>query len=320
MRILQLSMADIGPGSEQVAWRLHQQFREAGHRSVLAVAKKHTDDPDVASIPRSTAARVQYRAGIQVPVGLADAAWVADNLGMQWDGILVHNLAAGYFAMSGIQRLADAVPTVAVLHDRWLLSGHCAHPMGCERWRDHCGRCPDLTLPPSVRFDWTRLNLHRKRRALGQSKLAVSSPGAWLLDLLPETYLAGSPARRIHNPVDLEVFKPLPRAACRNELGLPAERPIVFFPVFGGVRKAYKDADTLLGAMAQLGQQLGHLDVLLMAIGSPDDALRSVPHVLVPPVSDPAGMARYYGAADVVAHPTTADTSPLAVAEAMAAP
>ena len=36
------------------------------------------------------------------------------------------------------------------MHDAWLVSGHCAHSLDCDRWRTGCGRCPDLTLPQPI--------------------------------------------------------------------------------------------------------------------------------------------------------------------------
>ena len=50
------------------------------------------------------------------------------------------------------------MPVALTLHDEWLLTGHCAYTLGCERWRIGCGRCPDLTIYPAIRRDSTAEN------------------------------------------------------------------------------------------------------------------------------------------------------------------
>ncbi len=64
-----------------------------------------------------------------------------------------HNLHGGYFDLRALQWLSARVPTLLTLHDMWTLTGHCAHALGCDRWRTGCGRCPDLKLDPAIRAD-----------------------------------------------------------------------------------------------------------------------------------------------------------------------
>ena len=51
LRILQVSTSDIEGGAEKVAWNLFRTYRERGLGSVLAVGRKHSDDPDVLLMP-----------------------------------------------------------------------------------------------------------------------------------------------------------------------------------------------------------------------------------------------------------------------------
>jgi hypothetical protein len=34
--------------------------------------------------------------------------------------------------------IGDAVPTILNVHDGWLLSGHCALSLGCDKWMTGC--------------------------------------------------------------------------------------------------------------------------------------------------------------------------------------
>jgi len=43
--ILQVSTADIGGGTEKIAWDLHQGYLSYGYHSRLAVGRKRSNDP-----------------------------------------------------------------------------------------------------------------------------------------------------------------------------------------------------------------------------------------------------------------------------------
>jgi hypothetical protein len=42
-----------------------------------------------------------------------------------------HNLHGGYFDLA--RRVVSARKATVPLHDMWLLTGHCAHALACER-------------------------------------------------------------------------------------------------------------------------------------------------------------------------------------------
>ena len=89
--------------------------------------------------------------------------------------------------------LAASVPLVATLHDAWLLTGHCAHPLDSDGWQRGCGRCPHLDTYPPLRRDGTAHNLRRKRAIYAQLQLAVVTPCASLMAMVDEI---GACARR----------------------------------------------------------------------------------------------------------------------------
>ena len=88
-----------------------------------------------------------------------------------------------YFDLRALPWLSRRVPVVLTLHDAWLLSGHCAHSMGCERWITGCGTCPDLDSYPALRRDGTAYNWKRKQAIFAQSRLYVTTPSQWLMKM-----------------------------------------------------------------------------------------------------------------------------------------
>ncbi len=327
LTIVQLGSADVCGGAEGVAFSLHRIYRELGHRSILAVGRKVSDDPDVVAIDNSGRLR---------GLGLLRAAagrllgWqylshpgsrrLPEQLGGGWDVLHVHNLHGGYFDLAALPALGRLAPAVLTLHDSWLMTGHCACPMDCVRWRTGCGRCPDLAIYPGIQSDGTRFNWQRKRRLLLDSRLWLSAPSQWMLDRAAGSLLAGKSMRLVRNGVDLAVFTPGDRNAARAELGLSVSRPLVLFAARDALVNPFKDGPTLLAAMGRVAREVPGVQLVALG-GSEVPAGLEVPAgaVLLRPFEpDQRRTALYYRAADVLAHATLADNAPLAVIEAMA--
>jgi glycosyltransferase involved in cell wall biosynthesis len=346
MRILQVNTADLGGGAEAVARQLFQAYRSRGHWSRLAVGVKHLEDPDIVAVAperkRALFSRLARRIGgnrlgraADDPTGAwarlrgsedirAPASWkLLERFGPEPLDILhCHNLhGSSYFDLRALPFLSKKVPLVLTLHDAWLLTGHCAHSLQCDRWRGSCGNCPDLTLYPAIRRDNTAANLARKREVFGHTRAYVSAPSMWLLERARHSHLAASiiEGRVIPNGVDTGLFEPAERNRARAELGLPAATPIVLFVSPGGASNPWKDHATYRAALERMGDTFAD-PVLSIVLGqsAPTEQVGSIEFRYLPVETEPRRVARIYQAADLYIHATRADTFPLAVLEALA--
>lgn len=320
MRVLQVSSADIAGGAERVAMQLHESLPASGHSTTLVVGHRHLEAPGVLELPSEggvaqigrVAEKVARLAGRQ-DVFHPSSHHLERLLPEGWDVAILHNLHGRYFDVAAVRRLRAVAPVILVLHDQWLLTGHCAHPLECERWQTGCGSCPDLTLYPSVRRDGTAANHRRKRRHLHDLDVNVVSPGRWVLENVARSPILGhAPQHHIPNMVDLDVFTPGDRAAAAASLGLPADRPIVLFPARFAMTSPYKDAATVLGAIDRL-EGSAHL----VTFGDVAEKIGEHTTVLAP-VTDPAVMADHFRAAAVIVQASKAEVFGLTVIEAAA--
>lgn len=242
------------------------------------------------------------------------------------DLIHAHNLhsfrgSAGHFDLRALALLSRAVPVVLTLHDAWLTTGHCAHSLGCGRWENGCGDCPDLTLYPPVRRDATAENWRRKKEVFAVSRLYVTAPCKWLLDRAERSMLAPAIAqsRVIANGIDRTVFTPGSKAHARVRLGLPGDAHILLYA--GQTIKAgsYRDFPTLKWTVAKVAERLRG-KVLLIALGEnlPAEPCGAAEIRFVPFLADRNYVADHYRAADVYVHPARAETFPTTILEAMA--
>lgn len=356
MNLLQVSTSDLGGGAERVAYGLLAAFRARGHRARLAVGLRRGRDPDVLRIDNGRgawpwpAAAWALEAGLHARIGrwrgaLRLSRWLRraaepTNLRAWWRGaepvdyrgtwrlldeqpdvLHCHNLHGDYFDLRALPEFSRRVPVLITPHDAWLLSGHCAHSLSCERWRTGCGQCPDLTLPPAVRRDRTDENWRRKRDLYARSRLYLAAPSRWLLEKTRGSILAPALAdsRVIPYGIDLSRYHPGDRAAARAALGLPAEARLLLFTAHAARRNPWKDYATLRAALERLAAQPGP-PLLLVALGeaAPPERFGRAEVRGVPFINDPARVASYYQAADLYLHAARADTFPNTVLEALA--
>jgi glycosyltransferase involved in cell wall biosynthesis len=333
MRILQVSASDKSGGAESVAVNLARAYRARGHQSQLAVGRRHGDDPAVKLLPRDRGPRSWRRAAAR-----RFHRWRASRLGQEnfhFPGtrdllrlfpdppeiLHCHNLHGNYFDLRELPRLCRQLPVVMTLHDAWLLSGHCAHSLGCDRWRYGCGRCPDLSIYPAVRRDATADNWSRKQAIYAACRLYAASPSRWLLRQVEQSMLQPGivDARVIPNGVDQAVFTPGDKRQARRALGLPPHASILLFVANDPARNPFKDFATLQRAACRVGRKSGD-PVLLVALGSRKacHAIGPAPALFPGHVAAPHVVASYYRAADLYLHAARADTFPTVVLEALA--
>lgn len=244
------------------------------------------------------------------------------------DLVQCHNLhgawlpSGGYFDLAALPWLSRRLPTVLTLHDAWLLSGHCAHSFGCERWKSGCGACPDLTIYPAIRKDATAYNWRRKQMIFGKSRLFVATPSRWLMRQVQESMLAPAviESKVIPNGVDLSVFHPADKRQARDSLQIPQDARVLFFVAHGIKGNMWKDYPTMKEAVREVAARLRGQEILFVALGEEGDweEKDGVSIRFVPFQADPKEVARYYQAADIYLHAARADTFPNTVLEALA--
>ncbi len=250
--------------------------------------------------------------------GLIDLAQA--KLGRPPDIIHCHNLHGDYFDLRQLPAISARQPTFLTLHDAWMLSGHCAHSLGCPRWTIGCGACPDLSIHPAIPRDATAFNWRRKRDIYSQCRLFVATPSQWLMDMVKRSMLMPGiiDARVIPNGVDPSIFRPGDKDEARRCLGIAPSARVALFAAAGIRANAFKDYTTLREAIERVGERLGE-ELLLLALGedSPPEKIGRATIRFVPFCDDAHEVARYFHAADVYVHAAKADTFPNTILEAM---
>lgn len=331
MHIVMLSDWETRGGAAVAASRLAAGLAAAGARVTRLVVFPdrqphlwHTERLGAPWFPLQRAARrvapLAARATLdRLARPAAEAALERALLRLRPDVVHLHNLHGGSGAGWSPRLLAVAAwraPVVWTLHDMWPLTGRCVYSYACERFVSGCNAaCPTASeypaLPPRlVGPAW------EERRALVASapRLAAVAPSRWMAALARRGLWAGRRIEHIPNGLPLDRWRPLPRAAARRALGLPANGPVALLAM-PDLSDPRKGADLLSALGAGLPSGL-----TLLTMGAGRLPLRA-PGVRVVPlgfVSAAERQATIYSAADLLIHAAPQDNAPLTVQEALA--
>ena len=238
------------------------------------------------------------------------------------DIIHCFNLHGGYFDLRMLKALSQEFPLILDLRDAWLLSGHCAHSVDCERWKIGCGECPNLELYPSVSRDGTAYNWQRKRILYAQSRVYVATPSQWLMRKVEQSILVPAiiQARVVPTGVDLAVYRPSDKEKARQILGLPQDAKVLLFAGNGVIHNVWKDYETVKLAASRVAKRSKSRTLFIaLGEGAPPDLIAGQVEIwFVPFQKDRERVACYYQAADIYLHAAKADTFPRTILESMA--
>ncbi len=340
LRILQVSQNDSFGGAQMIARNLHQHYLDLGHDALMAVGTKWTGDERVYPLldDRSgTRSRLRVSTTDRIKRKLSQkfhklrgleqyrfpkSAYEFNRLLDGVDVVHAHNLHRNYFHLECLAMASRRCHVVLTLHDAWLFSGHCAHSLGCDRWKTGCGSCPDLSIYPPIARDGTAENWQRKMSILRSAEFFVATPAQWLADQVPASGFAESvcETRVIRNGIDLQTFQPGEQRAARLRLGLPLDKKIILFVAEQPSNNSFKDIQLLLDALKRLDSPSASSKHLCLALGQRSAAISSSIEriVFVQYQSDPQVVADYYRASDLYVHPARGETYPTVILEAQA--
>ena len=331
MKILMINASDVKGGAAKVGYLLSKGLIERHHDVRYLVKAQSADDEFIQEITpdsnlnksRSISQRVIHRLGIN-QLGLNEAfpfSLEADVL-KQFDLVHLHDLPQ--FNIAALPWLSRQVPVVWTMHTMAAFTGNCLYSYSCDRWQKSCGNCPEFGKFPLTWYhrDGSGLNLSLKKLIYQFSQLQIVGVSSWISEQAKAGILGRFPVTTILNPVDTNDFFPIAdRAELRRSLDIPVDAEVILFSVSGKIEDQRKGVDIILEALPKLNLPNLYLIPLGIAAKSSEipAALANFPHREFEHVSDVSLLNKLLNAADVVWHPSRADTSSLMSLESFAA-
>jgi glycosyltransferase involved in cell wall biosynthesis len=236
-----------------------------------------------------------------------------------FDLLHLHWISDSLINLSSLQRINK--PIVWTFHDVWPLTGGCHCNLGCEKWRNGCGECPQLnsTKALDVSSFWWKRKLKSLR---GIKNLTVISPSNWLGNMVSESPLfEGVDLQIIPNCLDTDIFHPLDKSFARATLNLPQDIKIILFGATGSVTTSYKGFDLLIDALKIIKQKTPekfHLLVFGAVSSDIKDLELPYPTTFLGNLNDELSISIVYNCADVFVGPSRQDNLPNTFLEASA--
>jgi glycosyltransferase involved in cell wall biosynthesis len=325
MNILQVGLRDL-IGQRFNGYQLHRALAALGHESHMLVVEKRSQEPSVKAHSKIVeildfgiflAERVSSLQGLLSPIGFS---LPFRRCFRRADVVHWHLVNPHYISLPSMPLLTRLRPTVWSLHDPSAITGHCVHPLDCQRWRTGCGKCPDLSRNFTVWFDTTALVWRVKRAAYHRSSFTLIVASQWMKKLIQASPLLSSfPCYVIPYGLDLNTWRRLDRSACRARLGIPAEAKVIAFRMpRGGRQRELKGIPCLLEALERLQAPeptylLALEDTVRLA-----DLTRKYRIIELGWIEDESRLVEALTAADVFLMPSLAEAFGLMAVEAMA--
>ena len=228
--------------------------------------------------------------------------------------IHLHNLYENFCSPLLFSFLFKKKKVIWTLHDEGVLTGHCSCTLGCEKWKEGCGECPDLSIYPKVESDNTKINLLIKKQMVNKLNPIIVCPSYWLEKRVKIAYPQLSNIQVIPNGIDTNIYKPMNKVNLRAKLGLPLDKKIILFVAEYSTNNPFKGGDII----RSLINELSNYNIQFVTVGGTSEMtienLTSFGYI-----SNEIELAEIYSASDLMVYPTKADNLPLVVLEAMGA-
>lgn len=347
MNISIINSSDIGGGAEKVNLRLNQYYNNNGHNSRMYVGKKLSNSKDIIQIKNDKYENIWVKINKRLSrntkfpfnnffkmIGVPN--WRSEQLGREPmyypatkniilskrhrpDILHLGNLHGKYFDLRQLPIISTQIPTVLRLSDMWMLTGHCAHSLDCERWMIGCGHCPDLSLYPAIIKDATKNNYTLKKRICEKSKLFISTPSNWLMEKVKKSILKNSAieTRVIPTGIDLDFYKPGDKNLLRN--GLRVDHSKIVIIVYASGHKAYKweGVTKFLNIFKKyLSCKYGTI-IYVIGQDCKNEKFEKTEINYIPYINDKKEYRKYLQLSDIYVHMSTADTYPNSIMEAL---
>jgi glycosyltransferase involved in cell wall biosynthesis len=330
MNILYISSHDI-VGQQFNGYLLHKALREKGHTTNMLVALKASNEEGIHKAGNTLLNRidrridlVEKRLGLYSLLPLSSSTLYFNQYYRSAEIIHLQLLHAfPFFSLLNIPIISRRRPVLWTMHDPWLLSGHCVHPLDCDRWLTGCGNCPDITLPLAVKRDATAFMWKVKDWIMRHSALTLVVTSRWMQKKVSRSPIVSHlPSRLIPFGVDRTIFRPKNKASCRSRFGIPPEAHVIIFR--NAPHYIYKGTDYVKKA---LDLYTPHKPTYLLTIDAPYgfhssyglDALRNKYRIIdLDWVNDRDLIVDALNAADIFLMPSIAETFGMMAVESMA--
>ncbi len=235
------------------------------------------------------------------------------------DIVHYHILHNGMVSLLDYPRLMNARKSVWTIHDPWVVTGNCVHPLTCSGWRDGCRRCKRLDDNYfSMREDNAAFMWEVKKNVLNQVNPDIVVSNDFMKRYIQESPITAhfSKIHKIPFGVDVDKYELQKKEQCRKRLGIAQDKFVVAFRCENADVKGCR---YIYDALRKIGRDE---EIVLLCVGEgtvPEDIRGNFRLLSFGWVDDEEQMIELLLASDLFLMPSLAESFGLMAVEAMAA-
>lgn len=264
INVLHIIAGDLNGGAARGAYWLHLGLKRLGVDSkILTNSKTTLGDENVITILKDKKSKLKnlmraqldtfpalfYRKRKKVifSIGFVGFDFTKTNVYKEADIIHLHWINNGFVNIKHLAKIKK--PIIWTIRDMWPFTGGCHYSLGCDRYKEGCGNCPQLHSNKS--FDLSKWVLNRKKKYLPKS-MKIVGISHWLVNEAKKSDLFKNfDVRTIYNNVDAREFFPVGKETAREILKINTNKKVIL----AGAQKLtdfYKGFDKFLEAIEKL--------------------------------------------------------------------
>ena len=338
MRVLLVNTSERTGGAAIAAGRLMYALKKSNVKAKMLVRDKQTDRITVVPIKGGMLLPLKFlwerfviflanhlrRKGIFL-VDIANTGTDITNMRefQQADIIHLHWTNQGFLSLSNIEKIVrSGKPVIITMHDMWYFTGICHYSSSCTKYTSQCEHCEQLGNGKSL-IDLSRQVFDKKKKIYNLSPVTFVGCSKWITDLARKSALTqGHTVISIPNPIDMEVFRPVPKNEIRRKLGFASNRKIILFGA-QRITDERKGFNYLVQASFWIKQHNPELaaNIVVIVVGGDSTKIQNqIPFEIrsIRYVKEEQQMVELYNAADIYVTPSLQDNLPNTIVEAMA--
>lgn len=222
MKVLHVNNTDL-VGSRFNGFSMLEKQDALGIKAKQIVLHKMSDSPYVSTLglPLDSHSKIsQYEKLISVRClcyPYVDVLMQSKDF-KEADLVHYHLLHNEMFSLFDLPRLFSAKKSVWTIHDPWLLTGHCVHPLECKKYLEGCGNCPDLERNFSIVEDTSHIIWKIKEKIFSETSIPLIVASDWMKKMIEGSKFGKffPSITKIPFGIELNVFKPVSDSVKKN--------------------------------------------------------------------------------------------------------
>ncbi len=234
------------------------------------------------------------------------------------DIVHYHLIHKGAFSLLDLPELMKQKKSVWTIHDPWIVTGKCIHPLDCIGWKNGCQKCQRLSEPFEMKEDNAAFMWKVKKEILSQVNPDIIVASEFMKHYIQESPIT-SHFSRIHKiPFGIEADKYNLREQnlYQAKLGIPKDKFVIAFRCD---KYEVKGCKYIYNALRKIGTEK---EIFLVCVGDgdiPDDIQESYQMRSFAWLNDEQLIREILIASDLFLMPSLAESFGLMAVEAMAA-